>query len=65
MNEEMYEDAKNNVITKISYNAEMQEKFKKASNNLLDGVQKIFNNKNRDLFTKNFQNFKQSLSSSN
>ena len=45
MNEEMYEDAKNNVITKISYNAEMQEKFKKASNNLLDGVQKIFNNK--------------------
>jgi len=59
--EEKYYKLKNSAISMFSASLETQNELDKAFGNLFANVNKTLDSKNKDLFTKNFTEFKQAL----
>ena len=62
---EKFEDSKKRAIINMTNNIETQEKYNDAANILLCDVQDNLTAKNKEIFTKNFRNFRQAINSIN
>jgi hypothetical protein len=61
--EDKYHVIKNKAISKISEDFEVRQKIEEAFVKLFNGVSKRLDSKNKDLYTKNFGDFKQTITS--
>ena len=59
--EEKYHVIKNRVISRFSEDFEVRQKIEEAFLKLFNGVSKRLDSKNKDLYTKNFGEFKQTI----
>ena len=59
--EEKYHVIKNRVISRFSEDFEVRQKIEEAFVKLFNGVSKRLDSKNKDLYTKNFGEFKQTI----
>lgn len=65
VNEHSFEEIKRIVIPKASNSTEAQGKLYEAISNLMNGVSRSMDIKNRDRFSKNFSTLRQTLSNLN
>jgi exportin-7 len=61
IDEAMYQEIKDLIVSKIICDDDVRVKLVHISNKLLEGVRRSLDTKNKDLFSKNFTNFKQDL----
>jgi exportin-7 len=63
INESHFESIKNLVMLKVTCSVENHEKLSKALNELMNGISRTLDAKNRDRFGKNFSSLRQVLGS--
>ena len=61
MNEHSFEDVKRYVIPKATSNVDSQQKLYDSLSNLMNGISRTMDVKNRDRFAKNFSALRQVL----